>query len=77
MWRLNTRGNYEFLGGKEDWDAAARIAERCSYYADDDEDEMTAEEPVSCYNCLYRRWTTNSFICQKVKQTDGRLSKKC
>jgi hypothetical protein len=26
---------------------------------------LVADESISCYNCRYRRWTVNSFICCK------------
>ncbi|MGI5921591.1 MAG: hypothetical protein ACOX6I_07625 [Syntrophomonadaceae bacterium] len=67
MWRINERGEYEFTGSKENWAEAAQLAEACVYFKPDDEDEMVADEPVSCYNCQYRKWTVNSFICHKKK----------
>lgn len=63
MWVINDKGEREFSGGKEDWETAARIAEACPGFKPDDEDEMVADEAVSCYNCRYRRWTMKSFIC--------------
>lgn len=63
MWRLNEKGEPEFNGGKQDWSAAAKAAEECSRFQEDDEDELIADEPVSCYNCRYRRWTADSFVC--------------
>jgi hypothetical protein len=65
MWQLNDKGEHEFKGGKQDWKAAARAAEKCSGFQEDDEDELVADESISCYNCRYRRWTVNSFICCK------------
>jgi hypothetical protein len=65
MWHINDKGEHEFSKGKEDWKAAARIAEGCPEFKTDDEDEMIADEPVSCYNCQYRRWTVESFVCYK------------
>jgi len=65
MWRINEKGENEYSGGNEDWAAVARIAEECSHFRADDEDEMVADEAVSCYNCLYRRWTIKSFVCCK------------
>ncbi len=65
MWKINAKNQREFTGGKEGWRAAARIAAGCPHFRPDDEDEMTADEEVSCYNCLYRRWTMDSFLCNK------------
>lgn len=61
----NKRGQQEFIGGKEEWETAAGIAEECSFFIIDDEDELLAEEERSCYNCRYRRWTEASFVCLK------------
>ncbi len=41
------------------------IARGCDRFAPDDEDEQTDAEPVSCYNCRYRRWLTDGFECRK------------
>ena len=65
MWNLNERGEKEFKGGSSDWGAAAQTAKECPWFDPDDEDEMIAEEPVSCYNCRFRRWTPRSFTCCK------------
>lgn len=67
MWRINNKGEHEYSGGKEDWATVAQIAETCLKFKADDEDEMVADEPVSCYNCQYRRWTVDSFVCYKKK----------
>lgn len=56
-----------FLHGKEAWNTAHKIASNCSYFKEDDEDEHTSDIERSCYNCLYRRWTSTSFICMKLK----------
>lgn len=63
MWFINPQGEKEFKGGKDDRRGAAQIAQTCQYFRNDDEDEMVADEPISCYNCLYRRWTMVSFTC--------------
>lgn len=65
MWRITDKEQREFSGGKEDWAVVARIAENCREFKVDDEDEMVADEPISCYNCRFRRWTSDSFICCK------------
>lgn len=65
MWHQTDKGEREFTGGKQDWSTAARIAENCPHFQEDDEDELVADETVSCYNCRYRRWTTKTFVCCK------------
>jgi hypothetical protein len=50
---------------KNDWAEAARIAAGCETFSPDDEDEQVADEPRSCHNCRYRRWTAASFSCCK------------
>jgi len=65
MWKISDKGEREFTGGKEDWTVVAHIAENCPSFKPDDEDEMVADEAVSCYNCRYRRWTRKSFTCLK------------
>lgn len=63
MWLITDKGEREFSGSKMDWDVVAQIAENCPGFEPDDEDEIVADEAVSCYNCRYRRWTMNSFCC--------------
>lgn len=63
MWHTNDRGEAEYTGSKEDWQAVAWIAAHCAMFKPDDEDELVADEPVSCYNCIFRRWTVKSFVC--------------
>lgn len=63
MWHINEQGQREYAGFEEDWGAVAQIASDCLQFRPDDEDEWVADEPVSCYNCLYRRWTVKSFVC--------------
>ena len=65
MWQVNNKGEREFTGSKQDWNTAAKAAEECSCFQEDDEDELVADENISCYNCRYRRWTASSFICCK------------
>lgn len=65
MWILNSKGEKEFSGGKKDWTGAAEAAKLCPNFTTDDEDELVSDEPVSCYNCRYRRWNLKSFTCEK------------
>ena len=66
MWDVDGR---TWTGGKSDWDEAAAEAAACEAFASDCEEECIAEEDVSCYNCRYRRWTRDSFLCMKEKKT--------
>ncbi|MGE5389475.1 MAG: hypothetical protein ACM3PE_00265 [Deltaproteobacteria bacterium] len=63
MWKTNQRNERDYTGGKNDYEVVAAIAKKCPAFKPDDEDEMVADEPVSCYNCLFRRWTASSFTC--------------
>ena len=54
-----------FVGGKDDWAGAVKAAGNCSGFRADVEEETVADEPVSCYNCRFRRWTADSFTCQR------------
>lgn len=65
MWRVNHQGQKEFLGGNNDCQGAAQAAEACLNFTPDDEDEQVANEQVSCYNCRYRRWGKETFVCCK------------
>ena len=67
MWH-EQNGTTVFLGGKEDYDAAAACAARCEQFKADCEEEWAADEECSCYNCRYRRWTRESFVCMKGEQ---------
>lgn len=72
MWTINEKGQPEFAGGSRDFAAAARMAGECPWFNEDDEDEQTADETVSCYNCCYRRWTVKSFVCTNTNRIDTR-----
>lgn len=63
MWKLNQKDEWEFTGGRDAFATAAEIAGQCPAFRSDDEDELVADEPVSCYNCRFRRWTARSFAC--------------
>lgn len=63
MWRINGSGEKEFTGGSEDWSGAALAAAQCHFFRPDAEEEIVADEVISCYNCRYRRWTALSFTC--------------
>jgi hypothetical protein len=64
MWHIDREGEREFTGGRADWQGAARLAAACPSFRADVEEEQTADEARSCYNCRYRRWTRASFTCR-------------
>ncbi len=66
MWRIEN-GKAVWTGGKAAWAAAASAASACGAFSPDCEEECIAEEDVSCYNCRYRRWTRDSFVCMKER----------
>jgi len=63
MWRINQNNEREFTGGTEDWATAALMADSCDLFIPDVEEEQVADEPRSCYNCRYRRWSVDSITC--------------
>lgn len=63
MWNIDDQGEREYTGTKGDWQEVAEIAIHCPEFKPDDEDELVADEPISCYNCRFRRWTVKSFAC--------------
>lgn len=60
---INIHDEVEFSNGKEDWTGAADRASNCLRFVPDVEEEWVSDEERSCYNCRYRRWTTDSFVC--------------
>lgn len=64
-WGINNKGDKVFLGGLENWTLASKTARDCDSFFPDDDDEQVSNEPVSCYNCKYRRWGAESFTCMK------------
>ena len=64
MW-VKKDGKTAFSGGKDAFEDAARAAAQCERFAEDCEEECVADEARSCYNCRYRRWTKESFVCMK------------
>lgn len=57
-----------FLFGKRDYEKSAIAAKSCKLFEhDNDEEEEIADTERSCFNCLYRRWTAESFECVRKK----------
>jgi hypothetical protein len=63
MWSVTGNGAREYRAGRNDWSGAARAAEQCAVFHEDVEEEIVADDPRSCYNCRFRRWTEASFAC--------------
>lgn len=59
--------SFVFKYGKKNYDKAIESAALCeNFVLDKDEDELiTSTKKNSCYNCLFRRWCSDSFICMK------------
>lgn len=66
---VNDNGNYVFKYGKDAYQKASGMAEACDFFElDKDEDELiVSTQKASCYNCLFRRWSAQSFTCMKKK----------
>jgi len=60
-------GKLVFKFGKDNYEKAKEQASTCKeFILDKDEDELvTCTKENSCYNCLFRRWTQESFVCLK------------
>lgn len=65
FWKINPKGQKEFSHGLEAFEAAEQASLSCTAFKVDDEDELIADQERSCYNCRYRRWTKDSFVCLK------------
>jgi len=59
--------SFVFKYGKRGYNKAIEAAALCKKFElDRDEDELvTSSKKNSCYNCLFRRWCSDSFICMK------------
>jgi hypothetical protein len=66
VWGKKSNDIREFSGGNENWALASKTAKACPLFRPDDEDEQVSDDFRSCYNCLYRRWTAESFMCMKM-----------
>lgn len=65
---LQQNGKLVFKYGRENYEKAVEQALSCKFFVlDKDEDELvTNTSRNSCYNCLFRRWTKDSFTCAKA-----------
>lgn len=50
---------------KADFKISCLIAQECSGFVIDVEDEIFSEFELTCTNCRYRRWTNTGFSCLK------------
>ena len=66
MWEAGKRGR-RFLPGRDAPHEAEHAARECDLFSRDDEEECFASEDITCYNCRYRRWTSDSFECMRAK----------
>ena len=66
-------------GNNDREDRSRRIEEKkaliepCPMFLADDEDEWVSDDPVSCCNCRFRRWTAESFVCVHPGFASGTL----
>ncbi|WP_297997520.1 molybdopterin biosynthesis protein MoeB [uncultured Campylobacter sp.] len=59
---FNEKGEFRF--GKSSYEKARKTAENCAKFKlDNDEEEMACGGEISCYDCAFRRWSAESFIC--------------
>ncbi|MBR9727311.1 hypothetical protein ACFOD0_13275 [Shewanella intestini] len=64
-WFIEQDRLWQFKFGVEDFLHAQHAAKACGQFVEDDEDEQTDNVPLSCYNCMYRRWEVDSFKCYR------------
>ncbi len=57
--------NHIFKFGLDDFEKSRQSCQNCASFSPDDEVEWVDDVENSCYNCRYRRWTANSFICMQ------------
>ncbi|MBW1901004.1 MAG: hypothetical protein JRJ20_05145 [Deltaproteobacteria bacterium] len=66
VWETTLSGKKRFQFGKDNCLVAVGVALQCSSFTCDDDDETVCDDKRSCYNCRYRRWTSDSFECMKL-----------
>nr|WP_315018439.1 molybdopterin biosynthesis protein MoeB [uncultured Campylobacter sp.] len=61
---LNFNEKGEFRFGKFNYEKARETAQNCAKFKlDNDEEETSFGGERSCYDCAFRRWSAQSFIC--------------
>ncbi|WP_084109866.1 molybdopterin biosynthesis protein MoeB [Campylobacter concisus] len=61
----------EFKYGKFNYEKAHQIAQNCTKFKlDSDEEETSCGDEKSCYDCAFRRWSKDSFICMAQVSKD-------
>ncbi|WP_107697876.1 molybdopterin biosynthesis protein MoeB [Campylobacter concisus] len=54
----------EFKYSKFNYEKTHQIAQNCAKFKlDSDEEETSCGGETSCYDCAFRRWSKDSFIC--------------
>ena len=75
IFEINRRGEPVFRFGREDWTMAQATASKCGFYSIDVDNELIKDiMKRSCYNCAYRKWIKDTFICTQWK--NGRWKKR-
>ncbi|MFA7091272.1 MAG: molybdopterin biosynthesis protein MoeB [Arcobacteraceae bacterium] len=66
--------NNEFMFGKMSFEMAQKsVCEK--FILDTDEEEcVVSTDTSSCYNCLYRKWTQQSFVCIQRSRNEQKYS---
>lgn len=54
-----------FIHGKNSVENASDAAKICTSFVLDVDEECITDLDRCCYDCLYRRWTRDSFMCVK------------
>lgn len=67
VWTKGKRGLL-FTCGRDAPLIAEKAALDCGKFSHDYEEECFAFEEISCYNCRYRRWTSESFECMNKER---------
>ncbi|WP_342433334.1 hypothetical protein [Neobacillus sp. FSL H8-0543] len=52
-------------GNSEVYHTTVFMAENCSAFQMDVEDEIVFDDQMTCFNCRYRRWQAEGFTCYK------------
>lgn len=64
--------NNEFIFGRNSFEMAQKAVCK-EFVLDTDEEEcITSLDKDSCYNCIYRKWTQQSFVCIQKRGHDDK-----